>query len=147
MGVRGDRHEAIREIVRASPLATQAALADALGERGFDVTQATVSRDIAEMDLRKADGAYVLPEDLRLSQMVQTLVRGVARAGNQVVVKTEPGAAMSVAAAIDAAALAGVLGTIAGDDTIFVVAATDDDGARVEEEIAARGGSAAQRRR
>ncbi len=138
MGVRGDRHEAIREIVRATPLATQSALADALGMRGFDVAQATVSRDIAEMDLRKEDGAYVLPEDLRLSQMVRTLVRDVARAGNQVVVKTEPGAAMSVAAAIDAAELGGVLGTIAGDDTIFVAAASEEDGADVEEKISAR---------
>jgi transcriptional regulator of arginine metabolism len=138
MGARGDRHEAIREIVRASQVGTQSALADALGERGFDVTQATVSRDIAEMDLRKSDGAYVVPEDLRLSQMVRSLVRSVARAGNQVVVRTEPGAASSVAAAIDAAAPAGVLGTIAGDDTIFVVAATQEDGARVEAEISAR---------
>ncbi len=138
MGVRGDRHEAIREIVRASPVATQNALADALAERGFEVTQATVSRDIAEMDLRKEGGAYALPEDLRLSQMVRTLVHGVARAGNQVVVKTEPGAAMSVAAAIDAAGLDGVLGTIAGDDTIFVAAASEESGTRVEAEISAR---------
>ncbi len=138
MGVRGDRHEAIREIVRASPVATQNALADALAERGFEVTQATVSRDIAEMDLRKEGGAYALPEDLRLSQMVRTLVHGVARAGSQVVVKTEPGAAMSVAAAIDAAGLDGVLGTIAGDDTIFVAAASEESGTRVEAEISAR---------
>ena len=138
MGVRGDRHEAIREIVRACSVGTQNELADALGKRGFDVTQATVSRDIAEMDLRKEDGAYVLPEDLRLSQMVRTLVHGVARAGNQVVVKTEPGAAMSVAAAIDAAGLDGVLGTIAGDDTIFVAAASEKDGRNVEQEISAR---------
>ena len=138
MGVRGDRHEAIREIVRACSVGTQNELADALGKRGFDVTQATVSRDIAEMDLRKEDGAYVLPEDLRLSQMVRTLVHSVARAGNQVVVKTEPGAAMSVAAAIDAAGLDGVLGTIAGDDTIFVAAASEKDGRNVEHEISAR---------
>ena len=138
MGVRGDRHEAIREIVRACSVGTQNELADALGKRGFDVTQATVSRDIAEMDLRKEEGAYVLPEDLRLSQMVRTLVHGVARAGNQVVVKTEPGAAMSVAAAIDAAGLDGVLGTIAGDDTIFVAAASEKDGKNVEQEISAR---------
>ncbi len=138
MGVRGDRHEAIREIVRACSVGTQNELADALGKRGFDVAQATVSRDIAEMDLRKEDGAYVLPEDLRLSQMVRTLVHDVARAGNQVVVKTEPGAAMSVAAAIDAAGLDGVLGTIAGDDTIFVAAASEEDGKNVEKEISAR---------
>ena len=138
MGVRGDRHEAIREIVRACSVGTQNELADALGKRGFDVTQATVSRDIAEMDLRKEDGAYVLPEDRRLSQWVRTLVHGVARAGNQVVVKTEPGAAMSVAAAIDAAGLDGVLGTIAGDDTIFVAAASEEDGRNVEQEISAR---------
>ncbi len=138
MGVRGDRHKAIREIVRACSVGTQNELADALSKRGFDVAQATVSRDIAEMDLRKEDGAYVLPEDLRLSQMVRTLVHDVARAGNQVVVKTEPGAAMSVAAAIDAAGLDGVLGTIAGDDTIFVAAASEEDGKNVEKEISAR---------
>ncbi len=138
MGVRGDRHKAIREIVRSCSVGTQNELADALSKRGFDVAQATVSRDIAEIDLRKEDGAYVLPEDLRLSQMVRTLVHDVARASNQVVVKTEPGAAMSVAAAIDAAGLDGVLGTIAGDDTIFVAAASEEDGKNVEKEISAR---------
>ena len=108
-------------------------LVDELKTFGFDCTQATVSRDIADMGLRKLpEGVYVLAEDLHLQRMVSELVVEVVRTGNLVLVKAQPGTASGIAAAIDAAELPAVLGSLAGNDTILVVARTDDDGERFE---------------
>ena len=128
MKKRNGRQEVIRDIVRNESVKTQRALVEFLQARGFACTQATVSRDIADMGLRKLpEGVYVLAEDLYLQRMVSELVTGAARANNIVVVNCQSGTAQGVAAAIDDAALAGVLGSIAGDDTIMAVCQTDDD--------------------
>ena len=122
MGKRSDRQEAVRSIVREGSVRTQKDLADRLNALGFQCTQATISRDVAEMGLRKApDGSYVLQEDLKLIQMVRDMVTGVDRAENLVVIKVSAGAASGVGVALDDAELEGVVGTIAGDDTILVV--------------------------
>ena len=72
---RNGRQEAIREIVRAGGVRTQRTLVEELRDRGFDCTQATVSRDIADMGLRKVpEGIYALPEDLYLKRMVTDMV-------------------------------------------------------------------------
>ncbi len=127
------RQDAIREIVRNKNVRTQRMLVDELKTFGFDCTQATVSRDIADMGLRKLpEGVYVLAEDLHLQRMVSELVVEVVRTGNLVLVKAQPGTASGIAAAIDAAELPAVLGSLAGNDTILVVARTDDDGERFE---------------
>lgn len=127
------RQDAIREIVRNKNVRTQCMLVDELKTFGFDCTQATVSRDIADMGLRKLpEGVYVLAEDLHLQRMVSELVVEVVRTGNLVLVKAQPGTASGIAAAIDAAELPAVLGSLAGNDTILVVARTDDDGERFE---------------
>jgi len=99
-----------------------------LAERGFVVTQATVSRDITEMGLEKkqSGGYYVLPEDVFVRRMVRELVVEVTAAQNLVVVKASSGAAQGVAAALDGAALEGIVGSIAGDDTILLVAPDND---------------------
>ena len=79
---------------------------------GFDCTQATVSRDIADMGLRKLpEGIYVLAEDLHLQRMVSELVTGVLRTDNLVMIKAQPGTASSIAAAVDAAELPDVATT------------------------------------
>ena len=79
MRKRQQRQEAIRRVVRAERVKTQRALVDLLRAEGFDCTQATVSRDITEMGLRKLpEGMYVLAEDLHLQRMVNDLVRGRA---------------------------------------------------------------------
>ncbi len=105
----------------------------AIKRRGFDCTQATVSRDIADMGLRKLpEGMYVLAEDLHLQRMVSELVIGVQRTENLVIVKAQPGTALGIAAAIDAAELPDVLGSLAGNDTILVITQTADDGAKFE---------------
>lgn len=130
---RNGRQDAIREIVRNKNVRTQRMLVDELKTFGFDCTQATVSRDIADMGLRKLpEGVYVFAEDLHLQRMVSELVVEVVRTGNLVLVKAQPGTASGIAAAIDAAELPAVLGSLAGNDTILVVARTDDDGERFE---------------
>jgi len=121
------RQDAIRRIVRSERVRTQRALVDRLKESGYDCTQATVSRDITEMGLRKLpEGVYVLAEDLHLQRMVRDLVNDVRRTTNLVLVKAQSGTAPGVAAALDAADLEGILGSVSGDDTILVITESDE---------------------
>lgn len=130
---RNGRQEAIRDIVRNKDVRTQRMLVEELENCGFDCTQATVSRDIADMGLRKLpEGIYVLAEDLHLQRMVSELVTGVLRTDNLVLIKAQPGTASGIAAAVDAAELPDVLGSLAGNDTILVIAQTKEDGERLE---------------
>lgn len=130
---RNGRQDAIRDIVRNKDVRTQRVLVDELRAMGFDCTQATVSRDIADMGLRKLpEGFYVLAEDLHLQRMVSELVTGVLRTDNLVMIKAQPGTASGIAAAVDAAELPDVLGSLAGNDTILVIAQTAEDGERLE---------------
>lgn len=130
---RNGRQDAIRDIVRNKDVRTQRVLVDELRTMGFDCTQATVSRDIADMGLRKLpEGIYVLAEDLHLQRMVSELVTGVLRTDNLVMIKAQPGTASGIAAAVDAAELPDVLGSLAGNDTILVIAQTAEDGERLE---------------
>lgn len=133
---RNNRQDAIRQIVRGQSIKTQRDLVVALDAEGFNCTQATISRDIAEMGLRKLpEGVYVLAEDLHLQRMVSDLVTEVVRAQNIVMVHSQAGTAQGVAAAIDAASLSDVAGTIAGDDTIMVVCITNEQAASFEQLI------------
>ena len=130
---RNGRQDAIIDIVRNKDVRTQRVLVDELRAMGFDCTQATVSRDIADMGLRKLpEGIYVLAEDLHLQRMVSELVTGVLRTDNLVMIKAQPGTASGIAAAVDAAELPDVLGSLAGNDTILVIAQTAEDGERLE---------------
>lgn len=130
---RNGRQDAIRDIVRNKDVRTQRVLVDELRAMGFDCTQATVSRDIADMGLRKLpEGIYVLAEDLHLQRMVSELVTGVLRTDNLVMIKAQPGTASGIAAAVDAAELPDVLGSLAGNDTILVIAQTAEYGERLE---------------
>ena len=130
---RNGRQDAIRDIIRNKDVRTQRVLVDELRAMGFDCTQATVSRDIADMGLRKLpEGIYVLAEDLHLQRMVSELVTGVLRTDNLVMIKAQPGTASGIAAAVDAAKLPDVLGSLAGNDTILVIAQTAEDGERLE---------------
>lgn len=129
------RQRAIRDLVDQRPIRTQQELAAALRERGFRTTQATISRDVAELGLVKAarDGAqvYALPPRLieaevsgedRLRRLLRDLPVEVREAGLLLVVKTLPGSAHPIAAALDRARWPEVAGSIAGDDTVFVAA-------------------------
>ncbi len=125
------RHAAIREIVREGRYASQEELREALAERGFDVTQATLSRDIRELRLLKvpdAEGgsAYTLPPEAwdqtpKLERLLAALFVGAEGTGNLLVLKTLAGGAQPVAVAIDWEEWPEVLGTIAGDDTILMI--------------------------
>ena len=130
MRKRLERQDAIRRIVRNERVKTQRALVDLLKGEGYVCTQATVSRDITEMNLRKLpEGVYVLAEDLHLQRMVTDLVQDVRRTNNLVLVKASAGTAPGVAAALDGADLEGILGSVAGDDTILVITTGDAEAA------------------
>lgn len=123
---RNNRQDAIRDVVRGKSFRTQKALVDQLQALGFNCTQATVSRDIADMGLRKLqEGIYVLAEDLHLQRMVSEFVTNVDQADNLIVIRSQPGTAPGVAAAVDAASLPEVKGSVAGNDTVLVV--SDDN--------------------
>ncbi|TLM80530.1 MAG: ArgR family transcriptional regulator [Actinobacteria bacterium] len=122
MTKRSTRQDALRAIVRGGTVRTQQELVDRLRALGFECTQATVSRDAAEIGLRKLlGGGYVLAEDLHLHRMFEDLVTGVVRSQQLVLVKTSAGGAMGVAAALDAGGFEHVLGSIAGDDTVLLI--------------------------
>ncbi len=134
------RQRAIRDLVEQRPIRTQQELAVALRERGFPATQATISRDVAELGLAKggrgATPTYVLPPRLieaevsgedRLRRLLADLPVQVREAGLLLVVRTLPGSAHAIAAALDRTAWPEVQGSIAGDDTVFI--AVGDRGA------------------
>jgi transcriptional regulator of arginine metabolism len=130
MRKRLERQEIIRRVVRRERIRTQRDLVERLAAFGHVCTQATVSRDITEMALRKLpEGVYVLAEDLHLQRMISELVTSVVQSEKLVLVKASPGTAPGVAAALDAAGLEEVLGSIAGDDTVLVIARNEKDAA------------------
>lgn len=132
MAKRDERKEAIRALVRLERMRTQRDLVERLQERGFDCTQATVSRDIADLGLVKTEsGVYALPQDLALHRLLTDMAVSVEDAGNIIVVKTRPGGASMVGEIIDNAEIAGLVGTIAGDNTIMVVTKTPEDALRI----------------
>jgi transcriptional regulator of arginine metabolism len=157
------RREEILRIVRSRSVHSQDELLAALRKHGFKVTQPTLSRDLHELGVAKSPNGYVAPGDLaavtpiagfipqerreeRFEQLVRDNVLAAEAAGNLVVIKTPIAAAQPVASAIDTAPLDDVLGTIGGDDTIFVAlrtAAAASAFARHLQQIA--GISAAQR--
>jgi transcriptional regulator of arginine metabolism len=124
------RRQAIRELVRTTAISTQEQLRGLLADRGFDVTQATLSRDLARLGARhvtRPDGGAVYElEESRVPSpadpvvALASIVRTVADNGSLVVVHTQPGAAQAVARSIDMARFSELLGTLAGDDTIFL---------------------------
>ena len=117
--VKEQRQRLILELVRDRPLQTQQELALALAERGIQATQATISRDIQELGLVRTGARYRVGSPLAISELVLSF-RVVQFL---VVLRTPPGTANAVAAAIDESGLEGVAGTLAGDDTIIVVLA------------------------
>ncbi len=129
------RHNAIRELVAHSLVANQDELRRKLRRRGFEVTQATLSRDIHELRLSKGPGGYslpgangnngtaVVPDDAppSVAEVLESFGLRVRQAMNQVIVGTVMGGAQPVAAALDHEGWPEVLGTIAGDDTVLVI--------------------------
>ena len=130
------RQRAIRDLVEQRPIRTQQELAAALRERGFRATQATISRDIAELQLvkvgREGVAVYALPARLeeadptgeeRLRRLFRDIPVEFREAGLLLVLVTLPGSAHAIAAALDRARWPEAAGTIAGDDTLFIACA------------------------
>lgn len=140
------RQAKIIDIIQKYDIGTQEELAERLKNAGFSVTQATVSRDIRELKLSKAVTAgggqrYVAmkPEDGQLGdkyiRVLQDAFEDIAAAQNLLVVKTVPGMAMAVAAVLDAMDFPEIVGSIAGDDTIFIAARTVEEARGLMEKI------------
>jgi transcriptional regulator of arginine metabolism len=124
------RHKAILHLIDEGPVESQDSLQQQLERKGFDVGQATLSRDIHELKLVKGPEGYrragegsggegVLPSVMHLARQFVVEIR---QAQNMLVVKTTVGSAQPVAAALDASHWPEVVGTIAGDDTVLVIA-------------------------
>jgi transcriptional regulator of arginine metabolism len=144
---RRERQNAILELVRERALSTQAEVASALGEEGFDVVQTTVSRDIADLGLVKVRApsgrlVYAPPggadgDRLRaLGSAMRRYAMTVEAAGSLVVVTTPSGYANALAQAVDEAAHPAIAGTIAGDNTIFVAVRDGISAQSLREELA-----------
>ncbi len=135
-----ERQQAILQLIEKERISTQEELVDRLNRAGFNVTQATVSRDIRDLKLVKvstqAKGSHYVvkpetPENgadvSRFNTVLQEAYLSSEGAGNLLVVKTVTGMAMAVAASIDGYAWPEVVGTIAGDDTIFLALTAAED--------------------
>ena len=154
---RARRHHRIAEILSAGPIPSQERLRELLDAEGLGVTQATLSRDLSELGVVKTAAGYVLPEDAgevaeahvaagtgaggasdrrddpeaTLRRMLRQEVRGARIARALVILNVRPGWADAVASELDRVRPEGVVGTIAGDDTIFIAVADEDAAARV----------------
>jgi transcriptional regulator of arginine metabolism len=128
------RQEAIVDLLRSGTVRSQAEFQQLLKKRGIEVAQPTLSRDLRELGLAKTPRGYLAPQaavmqlapaalrEEKLRRALRGFALSIQPAGSLVVIKTPPAAAHPVARAIDEAELAGVMGTIAGDDTVFVAA-------------------------
>jgi len=138
------RRNQIRDLLESETVATQDGLRKKLARRGIHVTQATISRDIEELGLIKTREGYRLPDapepagslpQPTLPVILKEFVRDVRVAANLVVVKTNPGNAHSVGVALDAGRWPEVVGTVAGDDTIFIATPGAHEAARIRKKI------------
>ena len=142
---RAQRQRLIAQLLRSESITSQEELAERLAAEGIVATQATVSRDLEQLGAvkirRNGATAYALPEQSgttaapRLTTIVRDWVRSVDTAANLVVLKSPPGSAHLVGVAFDQADLVGVVGTISGDDTIFVAARSAEEAERLAERL------------
>lgn len=142
------RQSKILELIRENDIETQEMLADLLNKAGFNVTQATVSRDIRELKLTKAtmqsgkqkyvatakESSFVTE---RLNRVFRDGIVSIDYAQNIVVIKTLVGMAMAVAAALDSMENSEIMGTIAGDDTIFCAVKNESKAVKLTENLKA----------
>jgi transcriptional regulator of arginine metabolism len=139
------RQRAISQLIRENAFASQEELATLLSARGFAATQATISRDLEQIGAvkvrRGGQSSYALPEQIqttppsRLAALFDEFVRSVLPAGNLLVVKTPPGSAHMIGVALDQSGFAEIVGTICGDDTVFIACETPSAARRLEERI------------
>jgi transcriptional regulator of arginine metabolism len=172
------RQHRIAKLLESQPVTNQVQLVDLLADEGIVATQTTVSRDLEELGAIKVrlpggESAYALAEipiqqivsGEHLRRVLGDWVVDIAASGNLVVLRTPPGCAHVVASALDRSAMTGLLGTVAGDDTVLLVVAEEEGGTVMVERLqamvepsgrfeaprpspqAARGGGASRQRR
>jgi transcriptional regulator of arginine metabolism len=139
------RQRAIEDIIRTGAPASQEELAERLSAIGFAVTQATISRDLEQIGAVKVRRAgqlgYSLPDQAagtpapRLAAVFRDFVRSVDTAANLVVIKTPPGSAHLIGVALDQSAYEEIVGTISGDDTIFVACGSSKSAAELAKKL------------
>ena len=136
------RHRRVVELLETHRVRSQTELARLLADDGLVVTQTTLSRDLDELGavkIRDGDGdlVYAVPAEggARLSRLAAELLVSADASGQLVVLRTPPGAAQFLASAVDRAALADVMGTIAGDDTVLLIARDPAGGAALAERM------------
>jgi transcriptional regulator of arginine metabolism len=134
--LRDQRHKAILAILRRTPIRRQEELVERLAARGFEVTQSSVSRDLRDLAVAKVAGRYRAPEapqaaESALEAVAHSLVAARAAGPHLTVVLTQTGAAQAVGLALDRAGWGEIVGTIAGDDTVFVATASARDQSRL----------------
>jgi transcriptional regulator of arginine metabolism len=138
-----ERHNAIRDLIATSPISSQDELRRRLVKRGFDVTQATLSRDVHELHLNKGPNGYTLPngsldddeDQPAIDEMLSNFGLKVKQALNQLVLITTTGGAQAVALAIDSEDWPEVVGTIAGDDTVLIICPDDKLATQLHERL------------
>ena len=137
------RQSLILDLVQQEPVSNQEQLRKLLLRQGFDVTQATLSRDINELELVKTSAGYsVSPRETQaepgyhsVGRLVREFVIEVREAQNLLVIKTAAGSAQPVAAALDSEGWAEIVGTVGGDDTILVISQNKKSAHRIAQRI------------
>lgn len=144
--MKSERQNRILELVEKYEIETQEEMINRLRSEGYMVTQATVSRDLKELKLTKtltSQGTYcysvsnrvVRTGNVNLNTAMAESIIGVDHSCNNVVVKTYPGLAQAVASSIDAMDLSGILGCVAGDDTIIIVTRNEESSANISAKL------------
>lgn len=142
------RRDLIQDLLGRGPVESQEKLSEVLSRQGVRATQATISRDLREIGAVKGPDGYVLPasnpvaSELGLERALRGFVRNVDRGATMVVLKTGPGHAQLVALELDRSPPAGVIGTIAGDDTIFLATRSERAAVQLVHRLRSLGGLA-----
>lgn len=145
MHSKSQRQSRIRDLIESQPVGSQEQLQKLLVQSGIRATQATLSRDLREMGVLKGPLGYRLPgvgfadskqtRPDELARALQEFMRSCKAAGHLVVIRTGTGQAQMVALELDRARLSEVLGTVAGDDTIFIAARSGAEGTRLASQL------------
>jgi transcriptional regulator of arginine metabolism len=132
-----ERRAAIRELLSEHEIANQDELIERLSRRGFHTSQPVLSRDLRVLNVAKQAGVYRVHEEERVTPLeaLKSLLRSETPATHFVLLRCEPGAASAVARALEAEGLDGLVGTIAGDDTVLVAAASHAASQRVRRRV------------
>ena len=137
------RQQLISELISSQPVQSQEQLVDLLSQRGVETTQTTLSRDLTELKVFKGPNGYALPDAVAMAQptttelkrVLENLLVSIAQAGTLVVLRTRPGRAQPIGYELDRGQLPLVVGTLAGDDTLFIATRSNNDAAALIQQL------------